>query len=45
MQVAIDVNISTAPQPRRASQTVIVDTISAASKPITTFLLIGVGKD
>jgi hypothetical protein len=45
MQAASDRNISTIPQPRKPSQTIIAVAIMAASKPITTFLLIGVDKD
>ena len=45
MQAANDRNISTIPQPRKPSQTIIVETISVARKPITTFLLIVVDKD
>jgi hypothetical protein len=45
MQAAIDLNISTIPQPRRPSQMVIAETISRASKPTVTFLFIGVGRD
>jgi hypothetical protein len=45
MQAASDRNISTIPQPRKPSQTIIARAINAASKPITTFLLIGVDKD
>lgn len=45
MQAAIDLNISTIPQPRRPNQAIIAETISVARKPITTFLLIGVDKD
>ncbi len=45
MQAASDRNISMIPQPRKPSQTIIAVAINAASKPITTFLLIGVDKD
>jgi hypothetical protein len=44
-QAASDRNISTIPQPRKPSQTIIAEAIMVASKPITTFLLIGLDKD
>ncbi len=45
IQAASDRNISTTPQPRKPSQTIIAETINVASEPITSFLLIGVDKD
>jgi hypothetical protein len=45
MQATNDRNISTIPQPRKPSQTIIAEAITVASKPITTFLLIGLDED
>jgi hypothetical protein len=45
VHAASDRNISTIPQPRKPSQTIIAVAIMVASKPITTFLLIGLDED
>jgi hypothetical protein len=45
MQVAIDSNISTIPQPRKPSQATIAETISVASKLTTILLFRGADKD